>query len=99
MDKDDIESMREFLKDIGSIREISTLRQIDELCDLALRAVRSEEGWREVDSFEGVLKHCGSRGAVKVEMEHGVFGGVFCYRAGKFYAYRLPLCEPQVEQE
>ena len=77
---------------IGKARAIA-----QEIAD-ALNA-RPEEGWREVDSFEGVLKHCGSRGAVKIEMEHGVFGGVFCYHAGKFYAYRLPLCEPQREPE
>jgi hypothetical protein len=59
------------------------------------QALRPEEGWREVEGYEGILKHCGARDAVKLEMDRGAFSGIFCYRDGKFYAYRLPPLLPQ----
>jgi hypothetical protein len=43
MTKDQIESLRVFLKDIGSIRSTSTLAEIDELCDFAIKGVQTEE--------------------------------------------------------
>ena len=43
MTKDDIEDLRGFLKDIGSIRSMNTLHEIDELCDLALKGLQPEE--------------------------------------------------------
>ena len=43
MTKDDIEDLRGFLKDIGSIRSMNTLHEIDELCDLALKGLQPED--------------------------------------------------------
>lgn len=50
-------------------------------------------GWVEVEGYEGVLKHCGTSDAIKIELPEGLFAIV----GGKFYAYKVPSISPRSE--
>ena len=55
-----------------------------------LPSVPPEAGfaWVEVEGYEGVLKHCRARDAVKLEPKEHT--GIFCLVGNKFYALKVP---------